>query len=128
MYTQPINIIRNKKKPTHYLNGLPRQFSILTDENPCFKSHIDKKLADILDEHKIPFQRVIGSYKGNIEQAYLVDNSDLSQNSAEILGCYFGQESVIHHENGINVLTYVNGPKANQWENWQRPGNKRARA
>lgn len=92
-------------------------FGLISGDNPHYHSeygnHGHEALGNAMRQMGLHFEEVAGRYGGTPERSYIVHNPTLDQ--MKELGEQFGQESVIHSQNGIHRFVYTNGENAGKW-------------
>jgi hypothetical protein len=83
----------------------------MSGENPLFAQHAThtghEKLGQVLDSMGLDYEPTHGRYD-KPERSYIIHNPTVEQ--MQQLGKQFGQESVVHSQNGQPRLIYTNGP------------------
>ncbi len=85
-------------------------FGIMSAEKPLYPSlapHGHEALGKILKRHGLQFQETHGRYQ-EPERAYIIHG--IQPDFLRYLGKLFGQESVVHSQDGQHRLIYTNGP------------------
>lgn len=85
-------------------------FGLLSGEKPLFTPQVKgghEALGGALQQMGLHYEETHGKYK-QPERSYIVHNPSLEQ--MQQLGKMFGQESVVHSQNGQHRLVYTNGP------------------
>lgn len=84
-------------------------FGLMSGEKPLFKPQVEgghEALGSALTQMGLHFEETSGRYK-EPERSYIIHNPSLEQ--MHQLGKMFGQESVVHSQNGQHRLVYTNG-------------------
>lgn len=94
---------------THPAVTAHKPVAILSGENPKFKGEAsgNEALRADLDAMQLPYENVLGHY-GSPEPSVIVHG--ISKDAAMQLGKKYGQESIIHGQDGRHKLIYTNGP------------------
>lgn len=94
---------------THPAVTAHKPVAILSGENPRFKGEAsgNEALRADLDAMQLPYENVLGHY-GSPEPSVIVHG--ISKDAAMQLGKKYGQESIIHGQDGRHKLIYTNGP------------------
>jgi len=85
-------------------------FGLMSGEKPLFQPQLHgghEALGQALQRMGLRFDETQGKYK-EPERSYIIYNPTVEQ--MKHLGKLFGQESVVHSENGQHKLIYTNGP------------------
>lgn len=104
-------------------NTIPTQFTILTDEMPVFPVSVPKRftLEAFLNRGFWNVTPVMGVFNGIKEKSFLVETVgkprqvERMRKTLEQIARDCGQLAVLHVENGLAILSYVNGPLAGTW-------------
>ncbi len=99
--------------------SLPKNFSILTAENPGAQvlskqqnAVLTNQLENQLKNNKIPFKKAIGSYGDTPENSIIIPHTkNFGEEEANKLGEQYGQEAVAHKIGDTNKLSFVTGEK-----------------
>lgn len=84
-------------------------FGLMSGEEPMYKPQVEgghEALGRHLQQMGLHFEETHGKYQ-KPERSYIIHNPTLEQ--MQHLGKLFGQESVIHSQNGQHKLVYTNG-------------------
>jgi len=84
-------------------------FGLMSGENPYFQPQVEgghEALGQMLQQMGLHHEPTSGKY-GQPERSYIVHNPTAEQ--MQHLGKLFGQESVVHSQNGQHRLIYTNG-------------------
>jgi len=89
---------------------------IMSADRPTYASldpaHGHETLGKMLRRHGLQFEETHGRYQ-EPERSYIIHN--IQPNLLRWFGKLFGQESVVHSQNGQHRLLYVNGPRDGQY-------------
>ena len=84
-------------------------FGLMSGEKPLFQPQVQgghEALGGALQQMGLHFEETHGKY-AEPERSYIIHNPTLEQ--MQQLGKMFGQESIVHSENGQHKLVYTNG-------------------
>jgi hypothetical protein len=90
-------------------------FGLMSGEKPLFQPQVQgghEALGGALTQMGLHFEPTSGKYK-EPERSYIIHNPTLEQ--MQQLGKMFGQESIVHSQNGQHRLVYTNGEHENKY-------------
>lgn len=90
-------------------------FGLMSGEKPIFQPQVQgghEALGQVLRNMGLRFDETQGKYK-EPERSYIVYNPTVKQ--MQHLGKMFGQESIVHSQNGQHKLIFTNGPNEGKY-------------
>lgn len=113
--TESINPDMTKSEPKEHPVFAGGTFGLMSADAPKGKVLIPgghEALARVLNQMGLQAEATVGKYEVP-EASYIIHNPTVDQ--MQHLGKMFGQESVIHSENGVHKLIYTNGEKTGKY-------------